>query len=354
MTNPGESSLGTEIDRLLDEIDPADDRDLLRRILMEGVRLAMADVDRLDLKIVAAAVREMREAFAAFAPVRGRRKITVFGSARTATSDPLYLQALELARLAADSGWMIVTGAGPGIMEAAMEGAGRENSFGVRIRLPFESAANGVIAGDPKLVSMKYFFTRKLMLMKESAAYVAMPGGFGTLDETMELITLQQTGKAVPAPLVLLDVPGGDFWGAWSDFVRDQVARRGYVGSNDLDLVHLCDDHVSALAHIERFYANFRSIRWFGDELVIRLNRAPDVAQTEVLNERFASLTTDGAGIRIAKISKAERVDGDEVDAARVALRLNPVRMAGLHELIGALNDLVDQPNVSASRSSSS
>jgi uncharacterized protein (TIGR00730 family) len=213
-TTTGNEHFDAQIDTLLDEIAPVDDRDLLREILVEGVRMAEVDVDRLDLKIASSALREMREAFEAFAPVRGRRKITVFGSARTRGDDPLFAQARDLAKLLAQDGWMVVTGAGPGIMLAAMEGAGRADSFGVRIRLPFENKANEVISGDTKLVSMKYFFTRKLMLMKESSAYIAMPGGFGTLDETFELLTLQQTGKAIPAPVVLLDVPGGGYWQA--------------------------------------------------------------------------------------------------------------------------------------------
>lgn len=332
------------IDELIDEIAPDQNRDLLRQVFLEGVRLATIDAERLDLKIASAALREMRQAFAAFAPVRGRRKLTVFGSARTQESDPLYVQARELACVAAERGWMAVTGAGPGIMLAAMEGAGRENSFGVRIRLPFEAEANEIISGDTKLVSMKYFFTRKLMLMKESDAFVAMPGGFGTLDETVELVTLQQTGKAVPAPVVLLDVPGGDYWQAWQRFVEDHVAARGYVNPADLGLVHLCDDHDEALAYIDRYYANYRSIRWFGDKLVIRLNTAPDEAQLAALNDRFASMTTDGKGLAVTGPKPAETAGGDDLGADRVELTLDPFRIAELHVLIDALNDLVAAP----------
>lgn len=341
------------IDDLLDELAPDENRDLLRQIFVEGVRLATIDAERLDLKIASAALREMRQAFVAFAPVRDRRKLTVFGSARTEESDPLYVQARELARLAAERGWMAVTGAGPGIMLAAMEGAGRENSFGVRIRLPFEDAANEIISGDTKLVSMKYFFTRKLMLMKESSAYVAMPGGFGTLDETVELITLQQTGKAVPAPVVLLDVPGGDYWRAWQRFVADHVASRGYVDQTDLGLVHLCDDHREALAWIDRYYANYRSIRWFGDTLVIRLHVAPTAEQLEHLNERFASMTTDGKGLSLTGARPAEIDGGDEPDAARVQLVLDPFRIAQLYLVIDALNELVAGPVQSSTAASS-
>lgn len=337
----GDAGLDAHIEAILDDIAPAADRDLLAAILVEGVRLASTDTERLDLKIAAAALREMRQSFAAFAPVRDRPKMTVFGSARTAEDDPLYLQARALARHAADHGWMVVTGAGPGIMQAAMEGAGRENSFGVRIRLPFENDANQVIAGDDKLVSMKYFFTRKLMLMKESRAFVAMPGGFGTLDETIELLTLQQTGKATPAPVVLLDIPGGEYWHSWRRFVEAELAGGGYVDHTDLGIAHLCDDEVDALDHVERYYANYRSIRWVGDELIIRVNRAPDDAQLAELNRRFGSFSLDGDGLRVTGPHRVEQAEDDDVDAGRVAIRLDPFKVGDLHQIVHALNDLV-------------
>ncbi len=337
-TSTGTDRLDDLVDELVDEIAPRDDLDLLREMFVECVRMADVDVERLDLKIAAAALREMRRAFAAFAPVRGRRKVTVFGSARTVESDPLFLQARDLASQFADRGWMVVTGAGPGIMLAAMVGAGREDSFGVSIRLPLESEVNEIIAGDPKLVSMKYFFTRKLMLMKESSAFVAMPGGFGTLDETMELMTLQQTGKAMPAPIVLLDVPGGTYWTSWRRFIEAEVADRGYADPEDLAMVEICDDDADAVRHVEAFYDNYRSMRWVGEQLVIRLDRAPSADRLARLNQRFGAITTDGLGLRGTGPFKPERDDEDDLAAARVALRMNPSRMAGLHPLIAALN----------------
>lgn len=339
-TTTGNATFDAHIDELLEEVSPVDDRDLLRELLVEGVRMAETDVDRLDLKIASAALREMREAFEAFAPVRDRRKVTIFGSARTTADDPLFAQARDLAKLLADDDWMVVTGAGPGIMLAAMEGAGRADSFGVRIRLPFENEANEVIAGDSKLVSMKYFFTRKLMLMKESSAYIAMPGGFGTLDETFELLTLQQTGKAIPAPIVLLDVPGGTFWHGWQRFVAEQVAGQQYISPGDLSLAPLTDDITEAHAHISHFYANYRSIRWVDDRLVIRVVRAPDPTQLTYLNARFNRLTIDGSGCSVTEPLPPEVTDDDALDLDRIVLRLDPIHNAGLHELIAALNDL--------------
>ena len=198
----------------LRDLAPGVDRRNAEQLLGSAIGLLGDDPDPLDLKIAAAAMTEMREAFAVFAPYRDVPKVTVFGSARTAPDDPVYAQADRIARDLAAMGWMVVTGAGPGIMQAAMEGAGREHSIGVAIRLPFEQGANAVIAGDDKYVTMRYFFTRKLMLVKESRAFVSLPGGFGTLDETFELLTLTQTGKGLPVPIVLLDTPGRPVLGA--------------------------------------------------------------------------------------------------------------------------------------------
>ena len=184
---------------------------------------------------------------------------------------------------------MVVTGAGPGIMAAGMEGAGRERSFGVNIRLPHEQGANEFIAQDPKLVEMRYFFTRKLMLIKESDGYAVLPGGFGTLDEAFELLTLLQTGKAQPAPLVLLDVPGGTYWRGWARFVEDEVASRGLVSLEDHSLYRITADVDEAADEILGFYRNYHSVRWVGDLLVMRLRQAPTRAQVAELNERFAS-----------------------------------------------------------------
>ena len=201
----------TSIEELLDEMDLGRNRRIGRQLIKSAFALLEDEPNTLDLKIAGAALEEMREAFKMFAPFHDVPKVTIFGSARTQMADPLYMQARDVATKLAESGWMVVTGAGPGIMQAAMEGAGRDKSIGVSIRLPFEQGANPVIAGDVKYVSMKYFFTRKLMLIKESMGFVCLPGGFGTLDETFELLTLTQTGKGLPVPIVLLDTPGDSY-----------------------------------------------------------------------------------------------------------------------------------------------
>ncbi len=208
------------------------------------MRLARDRATRGDLKIANAALKEMRYAFSVFEPYRAARKAAIFGSARTRRDDPLYEQTAALARELADADWMVITGAGPGIMEAGIEGAGAANSFGVSIRLPFEAATTQFLADDPKLVNFRYFFTRKVTFVKEAHAFVLLPGGFGTLDEGFELLTLVQTGKAPPAPIVLLDVPGGTFWLSWVQFVERELRARGYISPEDMKLVKITDDAV--------------------------------------------------------------------------------------------------------------
>ncbi|HKH24817.1 MAG TPA: TIGR00730 family Rossman fold protein, partial [Acidimicrobiales bacterium] len=254
--------------QLLDDAGASRNRDVLGDILRNAYALATDDADRLDLKITRDALREMRDAFRLFAPYSEVRKVTVFGSARTLRTDPLYDHARELARRLADAGWMVVTGAGPGIMAAATEGAGSEQSLGVTIRLGFEETTAGPLAGSDRVVAMKYFFTRKLMLMKESSGFVCLPGGFGTQDETFELLTLQQTGKATPAPIVLLDVPGLTYWHGWERFLTDELVDAGWVSPRDTNLFVLTDDIDEAVSAIRGFWRNYESLRWVGGRLV--------------------------------------------------------------------------------------
>jgi uncharacterized protein (TIGR00730 family) len=333
------------INQLLDDAGTTRNRDVLADILRTSYQLAGDDADRLNLKITRDALREMRAAFRMFAPYEGVRKATVFGSARTHPSDPLYDQARELARRLAESGWMVVTGAGPGIMEAAARGAGRERSFGVSIRLPFEEGVNDV-ADDDRFVSMKYFFTRKLMLIKESSGFVSLPGGFGTQDETFELLTLFQTGKATPAPLVLLDIGGEGYWNGWQRFVDDQLAANGLISPNDDSLYLVTDDIGEAVAHVRGFWRNYHSIRWVGDRLVIRLLAAPTDTEVGELNDEFADLCVEGK-IETTAPLPAEQSDRDELDRPRLVLRFD-VRQGGrFRGLIKALNDLPSAPPLS-------
>jgi len=314
------------------------DRRLLGEMLNTVAGLAADHTDTLDLKIAASALSEMRSAYRTFAPWEAVPKVTVFGSARTKADDPLYVQARAVAAALAGAGWMVVTGAGPGIMAAAMEGAGRERSIGVNIRLPFEQQANPIIAGDPKLVSMKYFFTRKLMLMKESKAFVCLPGGFGTIDETFELLTLTQTGKGMPVPIVFLETPGDHYWQRVVALLRDELVGRGLVQPSDLDLFTVVDDPAHAVATIERFYRVYDSMRFVGDWLVLRVRELPTPARLAELNQAFASIVTTGA-IEVTEPLREEASDHDRLELPRLRLRFDKRHWSDLHRLIVALND---------------
>ena len=338
----GDDDLDTALVALLDRVGATRDRDQLLEILTSALLLAGDGAQRLDLKITNAALKEMRAAFHMFAPYRDVPKVTIFGSARTRPEDPLYAQTLELATALARRGWMVVTGAGPGIMAAGMEGAGRERAIGVLIRLPFEGGANRFIQGDDKLIEMKYFFTRKLMLIKESAAFVALPGGFGTLDETFELLTLVQTGKAEPVPIVLLDTPGGGYWTAWQRFVDEQVAGNGMIARQDFALYRITDDVDDAVAEIAGFYRNYHSLRYVGDRLVIRLRAAPTAGELDELSAAFADVV-DGRIDRSGPFPPEVSSD-DHLDLPRVAMRFDRHGFARLRSLLDALNALPSAP----------
>jgi uncharacterized protein (TIGR00730 family) len=328
---------------LLDDIDATSNRDQIYEMLAAICELAGDDAERLDLKIMNAALHEMRQAFRTFKPYAGRPKVTIFGSARTLPTDPLYAHTKNTARILADQGWMVVTGAGPGIMAAGLEGAGPDNSFGINIRLPFEQSANEFIASDPKLVTMKYFFTRKLMLIKESDGFIVLPGGFGTLDETFELLTLIQTGKAEPQPVVLLEVPGGTYWQEWLAFV-EAVKRRNLISGNDDVLFKITDSAQEAADELLGFYRNYHSRRFVGPRLVIRLQAAPTPEELAQLSAQFSDICV-GGGIEATDPLPAEVHDNDELDKPRIMFKFDRMHQARLRELINALNQLDSAPS---------
>ena len=317
------------------------DREVATRLVEAALGIVADGSDPLNLKIASAALQEMREAFQVFQPFHAAPKVTIFGSARTTPDDPLYHQARDVARGLADLGWMIITGAGPGIMQAGMEGAGREQSIGVSIRLPFEQGANPVIAGDAKYVSMKYFFTRKLMLIKESRAFVSLPGGFGTIDETFELLTLTQTGKGLPVPIVLLDTPGDPYWETLHDFIDGQLVRRGLVSASDTSLYFITDDVAAAVDEIVGFYRNYDSVRYVGEMLVMRLHAEPTDVQLDELNRRFGYLCASGV-IERAAASPIEVRESDLVEVPRIRFAFAKHGYGDLRALINCVNDFVD------------
>jgi uncharacterized protein (TIGR00730 family) len=340
----GDPALDDRLGDLLDAAGVRANRDQLLDILATVMRLATEDADRLDLKITNVALREMLEGFEVFAPYRQQRKITMFGSARTLPSDPLYAQARDLAALMANSDWSTVTGAGPGIMAAGLEGAGRDHSFGINIRLPFEQEANEFIVSDPKLVSMKYFFTRKLLLIKESDGYAVLPGGYGTLDEAFELLTLLQTGKAMPAPLVLLEVPGGSYWHSWEAWVTSEVEGRKLIGPNDRYLYRITDSGREAATEILGFYRNYHSLRWVGNTMVVRLQAVPAADEVAALSEEFADIVDDGGIHLMEGPLPAEARSDNNLHLPRIGLRFDRHSFARLRLLIDALNRLPSAP----------
>ncbi len=251
------------------------DADLVREMIVTCVKLLDDRAARGDLRLYRTALKEMRYANKVFAPYRGVPKATIFGSARLSPTDPSYRQAVEFSRRIAEAGWMVITGAGPGVMQAGNEGAGPERSFGVNIRLPYEQRANPLIHGNPRLITFKYFFTRKLFFVKESRAVVLFPGGFGTLDEGLEALTLLQTGKTEPRPVVLLDDPGADYWQSIDAFFRGELQRRGLIAEEDVRLYRVTDSVDEAMAEILGFYSNYHSARHMQQGYVMRLRRPP-------------------------------------------------------------------------------
>ncbi|MFO1477672.1 MAG: LOG family protein [Verrucomicrobiota bacterium] len=308
--------------------------------IIENALKILTDVrDSGDVRVIQTALRELRYAFRLFAPYAGMRKVTIFGSARTHPSKQEYQQAAEFGRKIAQAGFMVITGAGGGIMQAGHEGAGPENSFGANIRLPWEQGANPVIREDKKLITFKYFFTRKLIFIRHSDAIALFPGGFGTMDEGYEALTLMQTGKSQLMPLVLVDRPGGTYWKTWDKHIREHLLRDQLISPEDLTLYHITDDTDQAVKIITRFYRNFHSSRFVKDLFILRLKHAPSDTAIAAMNEDFADIIT-GPAIRRVEASAEERADNDHVDLPRLAFGFNRRDYGRLRQMIDVLNSL--------------
>ena len=311
--------------------------DLIDRIRESANQLEKDGSTRGDLKLLSRAIRELRYAFKVFAPYRTHPKVTVFGSARTPSNDPNYQLAVEFGRAAAESGWFVITGAAQGIMQAGHEGAGREMSMGLNILLPFEQDANPIIHGDNKLVHMKYFFTRKLMFVKECEAVVCCPGGFGTLDETLEVLTLLQTGKRDPVPLILLEKPGGTFWKSFHDFVDRELLGGGMISAEDFHLYKITHDVDEAIEEMIGFYRNYHSMRYVRDRLVFRLFHAPSDELIAALNRDFSDILASG-DFQASQAMPAEKDQPDLADLPRIVFHFNRRNHGRLREMINRLN----------------
>lgn len=315
------------------------DRDVLADLMVAITRLARDGAHRGDLKLLTNAFKELRYAFKVFAPYHGVRKVSVFGSARTPADHPEFLQAVEFARRMRERRWMIITGAGDGIMGAAQRGAGRSGSFGVAIRLPHEQRTNPVIADDPKLVNFKYFFTRKILFLKEASAVALFPGGFGTQDEGFEALTMIQTGKTNLMPLVMIDAPGGTYWQHWRTYIKAELVLNGMIDDDDLSLFKLTDDLDEAVEEITGFYRRFHSMRYVGPLLMLRLNSPLPPVALERLNDAYASTLLSGG--RIEQHLTPLEGEGEEVERPE----LPRLTLAFNHRSIATLRRLVDDVN---------
>ncbi|MGE5659716.1 MAG: LOG family protein [Actinomycetota bacterium] len=337
-TGQGIESLQVEVAELIKQLPNLTYAKWIERSLSTIVRMAGEELDRLDWKILAASLQDMKQAFEVFYPYRHTRKIAMFGSARLSPQSQEYSLARDFARAITQQGFMVMTGGGGGIMQAGNEGAGAEHSFGLNIQLPFEQGSNSFIAGDAKLLNFKYFFTRKLFFLRESDALAMFPGGFGTLDETFECLTLTQTGKFGPAPLVLIDRPEGGYWHDWNAFIHKQMLRRGLISENDPSLYTITDNLEVACEAIASFYRLYHSSRYVRDQLVIRLKSELSDANVEQLNADFKDILVKG---RIEKSKALPAEIGDETaDLPRLVLHFTQRDLGRLYQLIATINQM--------------
>lgn len=297
MAQPHDHEVVERLNGLIAELGGEPERfegQLVREMMQTALKLVRDGADTGELKLINRSFKELRYAMKVFRPYGGVRKISIFGSARTPEDDPTYGAAVDFSRKMSDRGWMVITGAGDGIMKAGHGGAGREGSFGVAIRLPFETTANEIIAGDSKLITFRYFFTRKLMFLSQSDAVALFAGGFGTHDEGFETLTMIQTGKSPLIPLVMVDAPGDDYWAQWDRYVREHLLAKGMISEEDIRLYYVTDDAKDAAHHVFDFYRNYHSQRFVKDRIALRLQRPLTDEQIEELNDTFGDLVDEG------------------------------------------------------------
>jgi uncharacterized protein (TIGR00730 family) len=334
------SEVHSAANKLVEALEKVDDGSMIAEMVANSLKLLRDNTNRGDIKLINKSFKELRYALKVFAPYRETHKVSIFGSARTPEDSPDYLAAAEFGRKMVAAGWMVITGAGGGIMAAGHGGAGAEPSFGLAIRLPFEQATNTFIANDPKLINFKYFFTRKLMFLRSSSAIVCFPGGFGTMDEGFEVLTLVQTGKSVPCPIVMVDHKGGQFWKAWHQYVIDHLLGSKLISEEDLNLYKVTDNVDEAVKEVTTFYKNYHSVRYNRDELIMRIQKAPNEAQLAHIQKTWRSICPSG-GFRV---SAALPVESDEQSLAhlpRLVFQFNRREHGKLRLLINYLNSLV-------------
>lgn len=334
----GDPEFDRRIQQMVSDWGVRESRELIAEMIVTALRMGSDSVPVPDLKMINRSLKELRQASKTFAPYQGIRKIVIFGSARTEPHLEIYAAAERFARQMREHGYMIITGGGDGIMGAAQRGAGREHSFGLNIRLPFEQKANETITGDPKLVNFNYFFTRKVNFIKETHAIALFPGGFGTMDEGFECLTLMQTGKARIFPVILVDKPGGTYWTSWTEFLRTQLLKEGMISPNDFSLFSIAEDVDEAVNMVLKFYRNFHSYRWVGHELVIRLKRQLTAEAVQDLNKRFSDLL-ETSPLRASRALKQEQNEGELKNLPRLVAGSHRRNFGRLRQLLDAVND---------------
>jgi len=337
----GNPDLDARIAELVATASPSQSSDLIAEMIVTAIKLGRDGASRADLKLINTALKEMRYSNLVFSR-HTEPKVTIYGSARIEEEDPNYRITMEFASAMARSGWGVITGAGPGIMQAGSRGAGIEHSYGVNIRLPFESEANEYIDPD-RVVNFKYFFTRKLGFVKEAHAFVLLPGGWGTLDETFELLTLMQTGKSDLHPIVLLEAEGTEYWAPMIDFIKKRQLTYGLISESDLSIFLHTVDPRAAAEHIWHFYSNYHSQRYAGGRLILRVREGPDDEMLRSLNEDFADIVVEGRIERV-EATQAEIDDDDALDLSRIAFVFDRRQFGRLRVLIDRLNDIVVVP----------
>lgn len=334
----GDKKLDKQVERFSREVSTEHDYRYLQSYVSVGVKMAQAKVPSHDFAVMARTCYEMLSADLIFAPYSHIRKISVFGSARIKFGEPAYGTTRDFTKLAEKGGYMVISGGGPGIMQAANEGAGVSNSFGLNIRLPHEQMPNHVIKDDPKSIDFHYFFVRKLTFIAQSDAMVALPGGFGTMDEVFETLTLIQTGKSTIFPVVLLDSPGKTFWLMWMNFVREELVKSGLISDEDLHLMYVTKSPEDALMHIDRFYKIFHSYRYVGKKLVIRMNIPLSEEWIEKIRTEFSDIIVNGI-IEQRKALPEESGEPLIADRPRLVFEFLRVNYGRLRLLIDMIND---------------
>jgi uncharacterized protein (TIGR00730 family) len=331
-----------EVTRIYDAADGDLKSHLHREILINALKTKRDDLGTLDLKVISRALGEVRYAARIFKPYRHKRKVSIFGSARTPEDDASYQMAVKFSAMLAAEDFMVITGAADGIMKAGNVGAGAENSFGVNILLPFEQAPNEIVADDPKLITFKYFFTRKLFFLMEAHAVALFPGGFGTQDEGFETLTLVQTGKAPPMPLILMELPGSDYWVKWDEFVRGPMLERGLISPADVSIYKIFNSPEEGVDWVRFYYSTYHSMRQVHRRLVVRLEKELTDGHVELLNEEFKDIVGKGQIKKTGPLQE-EANEPEIAGKPRLVFNYGQAHAARLNQMFLRINELGEE-----------